>query len=86
MSQMGWIFYVLINLATFMLMGVDKRRAQRGAYRIPERTLLLFCACFGALGGFFAMHFFHHKTRHPKFRYGIPAMLCVHLVVLFFLY
>ena len=63
------------NLTAFCLMGADKRRAIRGRWRIPERTLLLACACFGALGGLLGMRLFRHKTLHRQFSWGVPAML-----------
>ena len=68
---------LLLNLFSFLMMGVDKRKAVRGAWRIPERTLLLACVPFSALGGLIGMHVFHHKTRKPKFFIGVPALLIV---------
>ena len=62
-------------------MGEDKRRAQRGKWRIPERTLFLSAALFGGLGGVLGMHIFHHKTRHLRFRLGFPALLLVQVVL-----
>ncbi len=64
-----------INLLTFLLFCVDKRRARRGAWRIPEKTLLSFSAAGGAAGGLLAMHVAHHKTRKPAFKFGVPALL-----------
>ena len=76
------IFYlVVVNLIDFILMGVDKRKAIRGAWRIPEATLFLFALIGGSLGGILGMHFFHHKTRHWYFRWGMPAILAVQLVM-----
>ena len=71
----GGCCLLLTNLTAFCLMGADKRRAIRGRWRIPERTLLLACACFGALGGLLGMRAFHHKTLHRQFSWGVPAML-----------
>lgn len=65
-----------VNLVAFILMGLDKRRAIRGCWRIPERTLFLWAILGGALGAYAGMHAFHHKTRKPLFRFGLPA-LCV---------
>jgi len=63
-----YLFYLLlINLVGFGLYGADKRRARRGEWRIPEKTLLA-CSLFGgALGGIVAMRIFRHKTRHLYF-------------------
>lgn len=76
------IFYlVTVNLIDFILMGVDKKKAIRGAWRIPEATLFLFALIGGSLGGILGMHFFHHKTKHWYFKWGMPAILAVHLVL-----
>ena len=72
----------LMNAAGFLVMFIDKQKARRGRWRIPERTLLLSAACFGALGGTLGMFYFRHKTRHWYFRWGMPAMLLVQLALL----
>lgn len=72
---------VLMNVWTFVLFGVDKRRAIHGMWRIPERTLLIYCALFGAAGGLAGMRAFRHKTRHAKFVYGVPALLAVQIAL-----
>ena len=71
----------LANLTAFLLMGIDKRRAVKGRWRIPERTLLLACVPFAAAGGLLGMKAFHHKTLKPKFRIGVPLMLIVQLAL-----
>lgn len=76
------IFYlVIVNVIDFILMGADKRKAVRGAWRIPEATLFLFALIGGSLGGILGMHFFHHKTKHWYFKWGMPAILAAHLVL-----
>lgn len=67
-----------VNLAAFLVFGVDKRRAKRGAWRVPERTLFLLALLGGSLGAVCGMRFFHHKTRHWYFRWGLPAILLAH--------
>ena len=71
-----------MNLLAFALMGIDKAKAKRGSWRIPEKTLFLAAALFGALGGTLGMKVFRHKTRHWYFRWGFPALLAVQLVLL----
>lgn len=71
-----------VNLIAFVLMGVDKHRARRRQWRIPERTLLLFAVLGGTPGAILGMELFHHKIRHRKFCYGLPAILVVQLAVL----
>lgn len=75
------IYLIVVNLVAFVLMGVDKYRAKRDQWRIPERTLFLFPLLCGSLGGVLGMQVFHHKTRHWYFRYGLPLILVVQLVL-----
>ena len=73
------LYLLAVNLAAFVLMGADKRKARRGAWRIPERTLFLPALLGGALGGVLGMRTFHHKTRHWYFRWGFPLLLALQL-------
>lgn len=68
------IYFLAVNLLAFALMGVDKSRAVRGGWRIPEVQLFLFPLLGGAPGGLLGMLVFHHKTRKPLFRYGFLAL------------
>ncbi len=70
-------YLLLVNLAGFLLMGLDKRRARRGAWRISEKALFLLAVLGGSLGAIAGMRTFRHKTRHWYFRYGLPALLAV---------
>ena len=63
-----------VNVVTFALYGIDKYKAKKGRWRIPERTLLLLPLLGGSAGGILGMAAFHHKTRHWYFRVGLPAM------------
>lgn len=71
-----------MNVLSFGLMGADKHRARQGRRRIRERTLWIVSALSGALGGLLGMAVFHHKTRHWRFRVGMPALLAVQAVLL----
>jgi uncharacterized membrane protein YsdA (DUF1294 family) len=84
---MGLILAALavVNLISFCLMGWDKRLARLGKWRVRERTLFLWAACFGALGGLLGMRVFRHKTKHARFVIGFPVMLLVQGVILAFL-
>ncbi|MBD5549981.1 MAG: DUF1294 domain-containing protein [Lachnospiraceae bacterium] len=88
MSVLKIIIYYLIamNLAGFLFMGIDKWKAKKRAWRIPEATLLLIAAIGGAAGSMLGMHLFHHKTRHWYFLYGIPVMLALHILLFFFIW
>lgn len=86
--MIGIFIVVLISvmsLITFFLFGADKRKAVHHWKRIPERTLLLLCALFGALGGLLAMLLFRHKTRKWKFRILVPVLGVVQLFIAVFL-
>lgn len=72
----------LSNLFCFLLMLHDKRCAQKGRWRVPERRLFLAAACFGALGGVLGMKMLRHKTRHWHFRLFFPLMLILQIIVL----
>ena len=68
-------YLLLVNLAGFLLMGLDKRRVRRGARRISENALLLPAVLGVSLGSIVGMRTFRHKTKHWYFRYGLPALL-----------
>ena len=76
------VILVVMNLAAFALMGIDKVKAKAGAWRIPERTLFLVTALFGGLGGTLGMTIFRHKTKHWYFKLGFPALLVIQVVLL----
>ena len=68
-----WAVWLVINLITFILYGVDKRRAKRGQWRIPEKTLLTGTWLLGGVGAWLAMRTFRHKTKHIAFQVSAPA-------------
>ena len=82
----GGAYLCLMNLAAFLTFGADKRRARRDRWRVPEKTLFLLAILGGSVGANLGMHFFHHKTRHWYFRYGLPAILIVQLALAGWLY
>ena len=72
----------VMNVVSFALIGIDKLRARRGAWRISEKALLLTTACFGGLDGVLGMKVFHHKTQHWYFKVFFPVLLIVQIVLL----
>lgn len=74
------IYLVGINLFAFALMGIDKSRAKRGKWRIPEKTLFLSALAGGSLGSIAGMQFFRHKTRHAVFTIGMPCIFLLQLL------
>lgn len=81
------VFYlVILNVLTFLLYGIDKWKAKRSRWRIPESALLGMAAVGGSVGAWLGMRIWHHKTQHKKFRYGVPAILVVQIVLLLWIF
>ncbi len=78
-----WVLYYLlgVNILTFLVYGIDKSKARRKAWRISECTLLMLAVIGGSVGALFAMRLFHHKTLHKKFRYSVPLIMALQVVV-----
>lgn len=85
MELLPLCYFLAANAAAFVLFGADKRRARRGQRRIPERTLFLSAGLGGCVGAILGMRVFHHKTLHKRFRYGLPAILTLQLLLAGFL-
>ena len=80
-------FLIVINVVTFLIFGIDKWKARQGSWRISEATLLILAIIGGCIGALLGMKVWRHKTQHKKFRYGIPAIIIIQLVIIgFFLY
>ena len=82
MAVLMIIVLAVMNILSFTLMAMDKKAARKGKWRVPERTLFLFTALFGGLGGVLGMQVFRHKTKHWYFKLGFPLLLIVQIVVL----
>lgn len=72
----------MINFIGYVIMGVDKKRAIRGAWRISEASLFTVALLGGALGCTLGMSHFRHKTKHWYFKYGMPAILVIQVCLL----
>lgn len=70
-----YLWLIVINIITFVVFGIDKKKAIDGKFRIKELTLFVLSLLGGSLGGLIAMHTFHHKTRKWYFKFGIPLIL-----------
>ncbi|WP_102345327.1 DUF1294 domain-containing protein [Bacillus sp. Marseille-P3661] len=77
---------ILLNIITFITMYVDKQRSKRGEWRIPEKRLFALSLVGGAIGTFYGMKMFRHKTQHNSFKYGIPVMIIINLGSWFSIY
>ena len=73
------IYLLIVNAIAFLLMRIDKQKAKKKKWRIPEATLMGFAAIGGSIGALMGMYTFRHKTLHKKFSIGIPAILIAQL-------
>ena len=87
MSVISYIvlYLAIVNLAGLIVMGIDKLRAKKRAWRIPESTLFVIALIGGSLGTTIGMHLFHHKTRHWYFLFGMPAILVIQIAAVLIL-
>ena len=76
------IYILIINAFTFLLFGIDKKRAIEDKWRISEKALLAFAAAGGSVGAIMGMYTFRHKTRKPLFKYGLPIILVLQILAL----
>ena len=79
------LYLIIINAAAFLLMLADKLKAKRGAWRIPENTLIVAAALGGSIGALMGMYLFRHKTKHIKFTLGIPVILVAQITLVVWL-
>lgn len=84
MTRIILILLVAVNLFAFALYGLDKLKAKRGAWRIPEATLLLIALLGGSAGALLGMELFRHKTKHWKFKILVPLFLVLHIALAVF--
>ena len=85
MTKIILCYLLAVNLATFLLYGIDKYKAKKNRWRIPEATLLTVAAIGGSIGAWAGMRVWHHKTMHKKFKYGIPIIIIMQVAVLVYL-
>ena len=69
------------NVVTFFVYGIDKWKAKKSKWRVPEATLLGLAVVGGSIGAWLGMKAWHHKTLHRKFKYGIPAIIIAQLLI-----
>ena len=75
-------YFIAINLIGFALMGIDKYKAGKRAFRIPEATLFTIAVIGGSIGSILGMYAFRHKTRHRSFVYGMPFILIIQIILM----
>jgi uncharacterized membrane protein YsdA (DUF1294 family) len=76
------IYALIINAVTYFLFGFDKRAAERGGSRVPEKTLLLASALGGSAGAILAQRRFHHKTKKQPFKTLLFAIIAMHIILI----
>ena len=75
-------YLIITNIVTFLVYGLDKWKAKKSKWRIREAALLLLAVLGGSIGAWLGMKVWHHKTMHKKFRYGIPAIIIIQLILI----
>ncbi len=78
------IYFIVINLFGFFIMWLDKRKAKKGAWRIPEKTLFIITAIGGGIGTTAGMFVFHHKTQKIQFLIGFPFITILEIVTILY--
>lgn len=80
-----FLYVLIINIVTFLIFGLDKQKARRRKWRISEKSLFLLAILGGSIGAETGMRYFHHKTKHARFVFGIPLILAVQIVLFLFI-
>ena len=78
-------YLIVINVVSFLVYGIDKWKAKQGSWRISEATLLIFAVIGGSIGALLGMKIWHHKTMHKKFKYGLPLILIIQIILIGYL-
>ena len=85
-TQNFWIYIIVINIVGFLIMYIDKQKAKRGSWRIPEKTIFITTAIGGGIGTIAGMYKFRHKTQKPVFKYGLPFLLILDIALTICIY
>lgn len=78
------IYFIIINIIGFLIMYIDKRRAKKGKWRIPEKTLFIITALGGGIGTIAGMYTFRHKTQKIAFVIGFPAITILEIIAIIY--
>ena len=85
MTEALLYYLIVINIATFLVYGIDKWKAKQGSWRISEATLLILAVIGGSIGALLGMNVWRHKTMHKKFKYGLPLILIIQIILIGYL-
>ena len=85
MTEALLYYLIAINVVTFLVYGIDKWKAKQGSWRISEATLLILAVIGGSIGALLGMKVWRHKTMHKKFKYGLPLILIIQIILIGYL-
>ena len=85
MTEALLYYLIVINIVTFLVYGIDKWKAKQGSWRISEATLLILAVIGGSIGALLGMNVWRHKTMHKKFKYGLPLILIIQIILIGYL-
>ena len=85
MTEALLYYLIVINIVTFLVYGIDKWKAKQGSWRISEATLLILAVIGGSIGALLGMKVWRHKTQHKKFKYGLPLILIIQIILIGYL-
>lgn len=78
------IYFIVINIIGFFIMWLDKRKAKKGAWRIPEKALFIITALGGGIGTTAGMYAFRHKTQKIQFVIGFPFITILEIITIIY--
>ena len=85
MTQTIVYYLIALNIVTFLVYGIDKIKAKQKIRRIREASLLVLAVLGGSIGALLGMYVWHHKTKHKKFKYGLPMILLAQIAIIYFI-
>ena len=85
MTEALLYYLIVINVVTFLVYGIDKWKAKQGSWRISEATLLMLAVIGGSIGALLGMKVWRQKTQHKKFKYGLPLILIIQIILIGYL-
>ncbi|MBU3195883.1 DUF1294 domain-containing protein [Clostridium algidicarnis] len=80
------LYFILLNILGFLSMYIDKSRSKKSQWRIRESTLIIIAVFGGSIGSYLGMKKFRHKTKHSKFKYGIPFIIFIQIIIIFLIF
>ena len=78
------IYIIIVNIIGFLIMLIDKRKAEKGSWRIQEKTIFIITALGGGIGTITGMYVFHHKTKKMRFTIGLPLITILEIIAIIY--